>query len=99
MINERYLNGYDEMLEQANEGRDFLCELDGDPEGYELNGEEKMNLDKIAREIVEYDFTGVDIDDTSEACYNLARDLYNATEEEADEIVNIIMDKYVGLIE
>lgn len=23
------------MLEQANEGRDFLCELDGDPEGYE----------------------------------------------------------------
>lgn len=29
------LNGYDEMLEQANEGRDFLCELDGDPEGYE----------------------------------------------------------------
>lgn len=57
-----------------------------------------MNLDEIAREIVDYDFTGVDPDDTDEACYNLARDLYNASEEEADEIVEIIMEKYVGLI-
>ena len=87
---------YDDMLEEYYEGRDVITIYDGDPEGYEGD---KMTLDEIAREIVDYDFTGVDPDNTSEACYNLARDLYDASEEEADKIVEIIMDKYVGLIE
>lgn len=56
-------------------------------------------IDGIARDIVDYDFSGVDPDDTSEACYNLARDLYDASAEEADEIVKIVMDKYVQLID
>lgn len=59
---------------------------------------DKMSLDEIAREIVDYDFTGVDPDDTDEACYNLAIDLYHVSEEEANEIVDIIMRKYVSLI-
>lgn len=58
-----------------------------------------MDLDKIAKEIVEYDFTGVPEDETDEACYLLAQDLYDANEEEAEEIVNIIMRKYIHLIE
>ena len=65
------------------------------------NNEEiyEKTLDKIARDIVDYDFDGVDPDDTDEACYNLARDLYDASAEEADEIVDIIMRKYVHLID
>ena len=59
----------------------------------------KGELDTIAKEITEYDFTGVDPDNTSEACYNLAVDLYDATNDEATEIVKIIMDKYVSLID
>lgn len=58
----------------------------------------QMNLNQIAREIVDYDFTGVDVDDTSEACFNLATDLYNCSEEEANIVVEIIMDEYVHLI-
>ena len=56
-------------------------------------------LDKIARDITEYDFSDVPADNTDEACYNLAKDLYNASQEEADKIVDIIMKKYVHLIE
>ena len=65
------------------------------------NNEEiyEKTLDKIARDIVDYDFSGVDPDDTDEACYNLAVDLYDASEDEADKIVRIIMDKYVQLID
>lgn len=58
-----------------------------------------MNLDKIAQEISYLDFRGVDPDDTDEACYNLAKDLYDATDDEANEIVEIIMDKYVRNID
>lgn len=56
-------------------------------------------LDKIAKDITEYDFSDVPVDDTDEACYNLARDLYHADDEEADKIVKIIMRKYVHLID
>lgn len=58
----------------------------------------KMNLDKIAKEIVEYDFSEVPYDETDEACYNLATDLYNCNNEQANEIVSIIMNKYINLI-
>lgn len=58
-----------------------------------------MDLDKVAKEISFLDFRGVDPDDTDEACYNLAKDLYDATDDEADEIVEIIMDKYVRNID
>lgn len=56
-------------------------------------------LDKLAKDITEYDFSDVPADGTSEACYNLAKDLYHADDEEATKIVKIIMDKYVQLIE
>ena len=56
-------------------------------------------LDTVAKSIVEYDFSDVPADGTSEACYNLAKDLYHADDEEATKIVKIIMDKYVQLIE
>lgn len=56
-------------------------------------------LDTVAKSITEYDFSDVPADGTSEACYNLARDLYHADDEEATKIVKIIMDKYVQLIE
>ncbi len=55
-------------------------------------------LDTIAKSITEYDFSDVPVDNTSEACYNLARDLYHVSDEEADKIVDIIMDKYVSNI-
>ena len=55
-------------------------------------------LDTVAKRIVEYDFSDVPDDDTSEACYLLAKDLYHADDEEADKIVKIIMKKYVHLI-
>lgn len=57
------------------------------------------NLDNIAREIVDYDFSGVDPDDTGEACYLLAQDIYELDNTEAEKVVEIIMDKYVQLIE
>lgn len=57
-----------------------------------------MNLDKIAQEIVEYDFSGIPDDNTDEACYELAIDLYNCTHKQANEVVDIIMDKYVHRI-
>lgn len=56
-------------------------------------------LDKIAKDISTLDFTGVDPDQTDEACYNLAQDLYHATDKEANQIVDIIMQKYIGDIE
>lgn len=56
-------------------------------------------LDTVAKSITEYDFSDVPVDNTSEACYNLAKDLYHADDEEATKIVKIIMDKYVQLIE
>lgn len=59
----------------------------------------RMNLDKIAKEISYLDFRGVDPDNTDEACYNLARDLYDASDDEAEQIVKIIMDKYVQNID
>lgn len=59
----------------------------------------KKELDAIAEKISHLDFRGVDPDDTDEACYNLARDLYDASDDEANEIVDIIMDKYVQNID
>ena len=56
-------------------------------------------LDTVAKSITEYDFSDVPADGTSEACYNLAKDLYHADDEEATKIVKIIMNKYVQLIE
>lgn len=56
-------------------------------------------LDEIAEEISKLDFSEVDPDDTDEACFLLAIDLYQATEEEADEIVDIIMEKYISNID
>ena len=56
-------------------------------------------LDTVAKSITEYDFSDVPADGTSEACYNLAKDLYHADDEEATKIVKIIMDKYVQIIE
>jgi len=58
----------------------------------------KNVLDTIAKSIVEYDFSDVPADDTDEACYNLAKNLYHADDEEARTIVDIIMKKYVHLI-
>lgn len=59
----------------------------------------KKELDAIAEKISYLDFRGVDPDNTDEACYNLARDLYDASDDEANEIVEIIMDKYVRNID
>ena len=58
----------------------------------------EKTLDKIAHDITEYDFSDVQADNTKEACYNLAKDLYNADDEEADKIIEIIIEKYIHLI-
>lgn len=57
-----------------------------------------MNLDKIAQEISELDFSEVHPDNTAEACRLLAQDLYGANDLQADKIVKIIMNKYVQII-
>lgn len=54
-----------------------------------------MNLDRIAEEISHLDFSEVDPDDTDEAIYLLAKDIYEATDKQADQIMNICMDKYI----
>lgn len=59
----------------------------------------EKTLDKIAKDICSMDFSEVPVDDTDEACYNLAKDLYHADDNEAYKIVDIIMEKYVHLIE
>lgn len=55
-------------------------------------------LDKIAKEISFLDFSEVNVDDTDEAIINLAIDLYGASLEQAEEICNIVMNKYINNI-
>lgn len=52
-------------------------------------------LDNIAKEISELDFSTVDPDNTDEAIYNLAIDLYNLSDSDANKVVNILMNKYI----
>ena len=41
------MNGYDEMMENIDEGRDYICEKDGDPEGYEISEDVEQLVSKI----------------------------------------------------
>lgn len=61
------------------------------------NNEEiyQKTLNKIAKDISEMDFSDLPDDDFDEGCYLLATDLYDASIEEADKIVDIIMKKYL----
>ena len=58
-----------------------------------------MNLDNIAEEISFLDFDGIDPDNTDEAIYNIAIDWYDLNEDEADKVVDILMEKYIENIE
>lgn len=58
-----------------------------------------MNRDKIAEEISHLDFSDVPCDNTDEAIFSLAQDLYGANEGEANEIVDIVMRKYIHNID
>lgn len=54
-----------------------------------------MDLNNIAKEISYMDFSDVPADNTDEAIFNLATDLYDLNENEANKIINIIMKKYI----
>lgn len=58
-----------------------------------------MNKDRIAEEISHLDFSDVPCDNTDEAIFELAQDLYGANEEEANEIMDIVMKKYIQNID
>ena len=60
-----------------------------------FRGGVRVNKDKIAEEISNLDFTDVPCDNTDEAIFELAQDLYGANEEEANDIMDIVMNKYI----
>lgn len=62
-------------------------------------GGSRMNRDKVAEEISHLDFSDVPCDNTDEAIFELAQDLYGANEEEANEIMDIVMKKYIQNID
>lgn len=53
-----------------------------------------VNLNEIAEEINELDFSGVSDDDFDEACYLVAQDLFELNDEEARKVVDIIQEKF-----
>lgn len=55
----------------------------------------EKTLDEIAEKISDMDFSDLPDDDFLEGCYLVAKDLYDADEEEADLITNIIDTKYL----
>ena len=54
-----------------------------------------MNLKEIAEEISFLDFSSLDPDNTDEAIFNLATDLYDLSEDKANEVINILMNNYI----
>lgn len=55
----------------------------------------EKTLEKIAKNISEMDFSDLPDDDFTEGCYLLATDLYGASVDEANIIVDIIINKYL----
>lgn len=53
-----------------------------------------VNLEKIAKEIHELDFSDVPDDKFNEGCYLVARNVFDLSEEEADEVVEIIQKEF-----
>ena len=58
-----------------------------------------MDLNLIAKEISNLDFSGVSYDETDEAIILLAKDLYNLNDDDANKILEIIENKYINNIE
>lgn len=68
-------------------------------EDIKVKWRKSKSLIKIAEEISLLDFSDVPVDNTDEACYQLAVDLYDVNDEDARKIVNIIMNKYISNID
>ena len=58
-----------------------------------------MDLNLIAKEISNLDFSGVSYDKTDEAIILLAKDLYNLNDNDANKILEIIENKYINNIQ
>ena len=58
-----------------------------------------MDLNLIAKEISNLDFSGVSYDETDEAIILLAKDLYNLNDNDANKILEIIENKYINNIQ